>query len=222
MRARLIVLSAAASALVWLDPSLAAASILRVCPSGCTYGSIQAAINAAQTGDTIKVSPGIYTETLLVAAPVAAKSFSLKGSGPKKTIVDGNQQGIVLEVDTNYAVDITDMAFTNGKDLPVGGIFNHGTMKLTNAVVTKNEGVETAGGIANDIDGTLTMSRTTVTDNQSTGPTGGRGGGLFNVGTASVTDSTISRISVLIGGPAPGAVSTGHGLLVLLLQILRD
>jgi len=92
------------------------------------------------------------------------------------------------------------MAFTNGKDLPVGGIFNHGMMKLTDSVVTSNQGVETAGGIDNDIDGTLTMSRTQVNDNQSTGPNSGRGGGLFNVGTASVTDSTISNNSALIGG----------------------
>ena len=33
--------------------------------------------------------------------------------------------------------------------------FNHGTMKLTNAPITNNEGVETAGSIANFIDGTL-------------------------------------------------------------------
>ena len=34
---------------------------LRVCPSGCTYTSIQAAVDDANDGDLIKVSTGVYT-----------------------------------------------------------------------------------------------------------------------------------------------------------------
>ncbi len=36
---------------------------LRVCPSGCDYSSIQAAVDAADSGDLIKVATGIYTDT---------------------------------------------------------------------------------------------------------------------------------------------------------------
>ena len=34
---------------------------LHVCPSGCAYSSVQAAVDAANEGDVIKVATGIYT-----------------------------------------------------------------------------------------------------------------------------------------------------------------
>ena len=54
MRVRFIMLLVAASAIIWIRPSAALASRLRVCPNGCPYASIQAAIDAAQAGDTVK------------------------------------------------------------------------------------------------------------------------------------------------------------------------
>jgi parallel beta-helix repeat protein len=39
------------------------ATELHVCPSGCDYASIQAAVDAASSGDTIKIATGIYTDT---------------------------------------------------------------------------------------------------------------------------------------------------------------
>lgn len=199
MRLRFVLLLAATSILIAVHPPSAPAATLKVCPSGCTFSSVQDAINAAATGDTINLSPGTYTETLLIAAPVAARSLTLKGSGAKNTIVDGNRKGTVLEVDTNYAVDVTGLTFTNGENLPAGGILNHGRMTLTNVVVTNNIGDQAAGGIGNDIDGTLTMIRTTVSANQSSG-IAGRGGGLFNVGVASIRSCTISGNTSPVGG----------------------
>jgi hypothetical protein len=54
-------------ALVWLlgdglSTPVAHAAELHVCPSGCTYSSIQAAVDAAGVDDVIKVAGGIYTE----------------------------------------------------------------------------------------------------------------------------------------------------------------
>lgn len=53
----------------WLDQResvLAAprapADELRVCPIGCTYSSVQAAVDAARPGDVIKVAQGTYTD----------------------------------------------------------------------------------------------------------------------------------------------------------------
>jgi pectin methylesterase-like acyl-CoA thioesterase len=41
--------------------SVARAADLHVCPSGCTYSSIQAAVDDADDGDVIKVATGVYT-----------------------------------------------------------------------------------------------------------------------------------------------------------------
>ena len=46
------------------------------------FPTIQAAINASNPGDTIKVLPGIYTEQLIIS-----KSLTIIGSGAKSTII---------------------------------------------------------------------------------------------------------------------------------------
>lgn len=51
----------------------AQAATLDVCPSGCTYATIQEAIDAASEGDTITVGPGTYypAATIMVNKPVS-------------------------------------------------------------------------------------------------------------------------------------------------------
>jgi hypothetical protein len=203
MMTRFAMVLVIASVVMGMRAPVAIADTLRVCASGCTfadYSSIQAAIEAARTGDRILIAPGTYTENLQILPPVAAKTLTLIGSGALQTIVDGGQQDCVLEVETDYTVNIVGLTFTNGKCLAAGGILNHGKLILTNVTVSHNEGEETAGGIANDIDGTLTLISSTVKDNISTDPTSGRGGGLFNLGAASLTNTTVSGNSAPVAG----------------------
>jgi hypothetical protein len=56
----------AASVLVPATPVRAAVGTLKVCPAGCTYSSIQAAVDAASSGDTIDIGKGVYHETVRI------------------------------------------------------------------------------------------------------------------------------------------------------------
>ena len=62
---------------------------------------------------------------------MAGKTLTLIGSGASQTIVNGEQQDCVLEVETEYTVNIIGLTFTNGKCLAAGRILNHGKLILT-------------------------------------------------------------------------------------------
>jgi len=69
------------------------AATITVCADGCNYSTIQAAINAANPGDTIEVGPGTYiegnggAEALVLNVP----NLTLKSTnGRDETIIDAN------------------------------------------------------------------------------------------------------------------------------------
>ena len=79
--------------------------------------SIQAAINNANSGDTIFVHQGIYYENLVVN-----KSVSLIGENKSSTIIDGNNLGSVVTV-TEDKVKISRFTLRNtGAEWPRSGI----------------------------------------------------------------------------------------------------
>ena len=97
---------------------VANASILDVCPSGCSYSSIQAAVNAASNGDTITVDAGTYTENVRIA-----KSINLVGAGATSTSVNANYVGAhVFEVTTN-SVNISGFTVTGANYCCYAGIY---------------------------------------------------------------------------------------------------
>ncbi len=60
------------------------------------YNTIQAAINAASSGEIINVSAGLYTETISINKPL-----TITGAGNTTTIIDGSDNGIVVNVTSN-------------------------------------------------------------------------------------------------------------------------
>jgi hypothetical protein len=69
-----------------------------------------------------------------------------------------------------------------------GGIWNAGTLTISNSSISGNQADGTGGGIFNT--GTLTISNSSISGNY-TRP-GGVGGGIFNTGTLTIGDSTLS------------------------------
>ncbi len=159
-----------------LLPSGAAAATLRV-PED--FPRIQAAIDAAESGDQIQVSPGTYHENLVVLG----KPVTLVGTGgAAATIVDGGHSGGVLRIDGGVVDGFT---LRNGYDLQGAGVYIlcYAPITIRNCVIRDNS-AQIVGGIDPDgwgggmyilCGGSLLVENNVITANTA----GGQGGGIF-------------------------------------------
>ncbi len=84
-------------------------STITVCASGCDYTTIQAAIDAANAGDTIAVGEGSY---IITSSINVNKSLTIEGAGPDKTEVrfqNISDYGYVFFVTAASDVTLSDM-----------------------------------------------------------------------------------------------------------------
>jgi hypothetical protein len=160
-------------------------------------------ISLASSGDSIMVAAATYTENLTIA-------FSLKvtGSGAATTIIDGGGVGPVVTIsDTTAHVSLSKVTIRNGHAGKGGGIYNNGTLTVSNSILSGNSassGLGSGGGIQNN--GTLTINNSTVSGNTARGTaSGGLGGGIGNYGTVTISNSTIT------GNSVSGAFGAGFG-----------
>ena len=95
-----------------------------------------------------------------------------------------------------------------------GGIFNVGTLTLTNSTVSGNNADGDGGGIYNANGGTATLTNITVSGNNA----GVDGGGVFNDGggTMTLTNSTVSGNNA---GDDAGGIINDHGSTATLTNI---
>jgi hypothetical protein len=179
-----------------------------VCASGCSFTSVQAAIDAADPGDTIRLCLETYTEDIeidkdltILGEEGAIAATGLQGTGVDSVIrvsagtvtleslwiTGGNARfggGVANESTlTLHRCGV----FGNTTDLDGGGIFNGtgATLKMTDSYVLSNTAITNGGGITNA--GTLTLSGCLVRGNTANN----RGGGIFNDGTLKMTDCTV-------------------------------
>ncbi|NUM68984.1 right-handed parallel beta-helix repeat-containing protein [candidate division KSB1 bacterium] len=167
MKKRLAVLSAvlsfSAAAIVtfWSVPGWAQPKAIHV-PEGFT--TIQAALDSAAAGDTILVSPGIYTENI----NFRGKNIVLKSvAGPRSTIIDGKQQGSVV-------------TFAAGEDATAcleGFTLRHGS-----GTVTADGKIY--GGAIHCFSSSPTIRRNVMRENVVTAACGALGGGIAILGSS--------------------------------------
>jgi hypothetical protein len=62
-------------AAILLIAGVAQASVLTVCPDGCNYTNIQAAVYAAHPNDTIEVQSGTYNESVILTKDISFKGI---------------------------------------------------------------------------------------------------------------------------------------------------
>jgi predicted outer membrane repeat protein len=204
----LVALLATATAL-FVVGSASAAKPLAVCPSGCPFTSIGAALDAASDGDRIVVEAGTYDGGLLIT-----KHISLIGAGPENTTIAGVPglsieevnvtipagvdvrisgftidatpvSGISMGIDNSGTLTLDDAVVAHASSGIGAGIFNRGTMALKATVVREN-GFDLGAGIWNL--GVLTVKNSLITENLAD-----FGGGIINSGALTVMHTTVSN-----------------------------
>lgn len=96
--------------LTFLSCSICMADTIYVDQSGGSdYTTIQAGIDAAYAGDTVKVGPGVYKENVVID-----KDLKLLGYGPIWSTIEASLDGI--SINANLTVEITGFTVTAGDD----------------------------------------------------------------------------------------------------------
>jgi hypothetical protein len=170
------------------------------------YPTIEEGIDAATEGDTVLVQPGTYYEDIGIVKNITLASlylFSGDTAHISQTIIDGNQQGSVIDIlsllPVNFEPTICGFTITNGLgSTPVtigygnygGGILCyswyeniHDQVKpvLRDLVITNNSAGQ-GGGIA-CLNASPLISNVTISNNIATdeidNPNDGLGGGIY-------------------------------------------
>ena len=213
----MLVLVVLVLAVAWLwmlgNSPVQGAATLTVTTTGDTNScgtpcSLRGAIAVANSGDTIDIPAGTYTLSLGTELTIG-KSLTLAGAGSGATIIQAAVSSAdatfrVFNITNGNVVAISDVTIRHGKangSAPAnsgGGIYNSGTLTLTNSTVSGNSATSGGGAIFNNNAGTLTLTNSTVSGNSATSS----GGGIFNnnLGILTLTNSTVSGNSASSAG----------------------
>jgi uncharacterized repeat protein (TIGR01451 family) len=191
---------------LFATPSPVQAAERRVCASGCPYTFIQAAIDAAISGDTIKVAQGTYYEKLYITKAVTLTggywppNWTTPNSDPSLTVINATGQG-----DSAIWVNWYGASGTTIENFTITGGTGHfyssrsygGGIEVTSATVTirnniiQGNSADEGGGICiADQEGTPLYSQilnNVITGNEAVRTNGSGWGGGISLDTTVVT-----------------------------------
>lgn len=226
MRTRRLVIVGLVAAAIATAPagSSEAANTLCVGGQGC-YATLQAAVDAAQNGDTIHLNAGTFAGGVTIP-----KSVGLVGAGAQQTTIRGG--GPVLTIGTTNApteptVSIEGVTITGGDTTSSPKAHGGGIEAVEN-------GEQSGGANLTIKDSVITGNRAAPTGSAPLGPPcpgGGNcpfalaaGGGIDTFGDLTLTDSTVS--GNVVGGDASdadgGGIASHHGRLVIQGSTISD
>jgi hypothetical protein len=169
-------------------------------------GSLRWAVDQANSlvgADTITFDPSVFATSQTI--PLTAGQLELKdvatttitGPGADLLSISGNYASRVFQVNTGAMADLSSLTIMEGNDVNGGGVFNSGTVTMTNVTVSGNVALYAGGnggGVFNS--GTVTMTNVTVSGN-----TAFDGGGIFNIGSVTMAHAWVTgNMSYFDGG----------------------
>ena len=147
-----------------------------------TSTDLQAAINAARSGDTLDMTGECVGNFTIPSA------VTLTLMGMPTAALNGDNSGTVLTVSSGSTVTLTNLLLTGGQSssngYSGGGVINDGTLTLNGTAQVDNNAGTYGGGILNW--GTLTLNDTSHVN----GNTAVVGGGIYNFGTLTLNGSS--------------------------------
>jgi len=156
-------------------------------------GTLRSAITNAASGAVLTFAPGLSGATITLSNTLTINTnLTIDASAlPGGLQINGNGSVQIFNVASNTFVFLNSLTITNGNAATGGfggGIFNSGTLTLTNCILSGNSAPFDGGGIWSD--GTLTLNQCTLSGNFLT--SFGFGGGIFNSGTLTLNQCTLS------------------------------
>src|SRR5207244_2529595 len=139
------------------------------CPNA-TNCRLRDAIAKAASGDTItfSVTGKIYLDS---GELVITKNLTINGPGAAQLTISGINKSRGFNISSGFTVALSGLKIANGNPGGTqfgGGIYNKGTLTITNSTLSSNSAF-IGGGIYNDNTATLTITASTLSDNKSGG-----------------------------------------------------
>ena len=188
---------------------------------GCVVGAgtgtscTEAALDACLPGGARFDGPltfncdGLATITVTSTKAISADT-TIDGDG--LITLSGGNSVRVFSVNSGVVLALQSMAVANGNSgfSDGGGIYNSGTVTVTNGTLYNNVVTSGNGGAIYNNGGTVTLTNSSFSGNN--GVMSGRGGAIYNNGgTLTVINSTFSGDNVTLGGADQGAGIYNNG-----------
>jgi CSLREA domain-containing protein len=202
-----------------------------ICLTDSNLCTLRAALNEANrisgTGATIFLPSGIFKLTIfpdyygnenegegdldLISPLTGSPMITITGAGPGLTIIDANKISRAFHVYPGRVAAISNVTIRNGYfaqgnvyGSDGGGIYNEGTLTVSNVTISANKVPGDGGGIYNGPKSYLIVENSTISQNYSNL----YGGGIDNWGILDVRNSTLSENTArLAGGGINGGVT---------------